>query len=305
MRQYLDLLCHIQERGAVKTDRTGTGTKSVFGYQMRFDLALGFPLLTTKKMALRPIIHELLWFLAGDSNLKYLADNSVHIWDEWPFKAYLERTHRTIPEPGSDAWKTQLSAFVEQVKTDEAFAKEYGELGPIYGYQWRNWPAPDGRHIDQIAQVIGQLKKSPDSRRMIVSAWNVADIEEMAKAGLPPCHCLFQFYVAEGKLSCQLYQRSCDTFLGVPFNIASYALLTMMVAQVCDLRLGEFVWTGGDVHIYSNHFEQVNLQLSRDPFPLARMTLNPDVKDIFAFRFEDFTLEGYQSHEAIKAPIAV
>jgi len=305
MKQYLDLLQHIQNNGAVKTDRTGTGTKSVFGYQMRFDLALGFPLLTTKKMALRSIIHELLWFLAGDSNLKYLADNNVHIWDEWPFKAYLQKTDQAVPETGSDEWNVGLSAFVEKVKTDEAFAKEYGELGPIYGYQWRNWPAPDGRHIDQITQVIKQLKSSPDSRRMIVSAWNVADIEEMAKAGLPPCHCLFQFYVADGKLSCQLYQRSCDTFLGVPFNIASYALLTMMVAQVCDLKLGEFIWTGGDVHIYNNHFEQVVLQLSREPLPLATMRLNPEVKDIFKFKFEDFTLEGYQSHEAIKAPIAV
>src|SRR3989344_1594593 len=305
MKQYLDLLQHIQNNGAVKTDRTGTGTKSVFGYQMRFDLALGFPLLTTKKMALRSIIHELLWFLAGDSNLKYLADNNVHIWDEWPFKAYLQKTDQAVPETGSDEWNVGLSAFVEKVKTDEAFAKEYGELGPIYGYQWRNWPAPDGRHIDQITQVIKQLKSSPDSRRMIVSAWNVADIEEMAKAGLPPCHCLFQFYVADGKLSCQLYQRSCDTFLGVPFNIASYALLTMMVAQVCDLKLGEFIWTGGGVHIYNNHFEQVVLQLSREPLPLATMRLNPEVKDIFKFKFEDFTLEGYQSHEASKAPIAV
>lgn len=305
MRQYLDLLRHISENGAVKTDRTGTGTKSVFGYQMRFDLAQGFPLLTTKKMALRSIIHELLWFLAGDSNLKYLAENNVHIWDEWPYKAYLQRTGQLVPATGSEEWKTGITEFIEKVKSDDAFAKEYGELGPIYGYQWRNWPAPDGRHIDQITQVIEQLRKSPDSRRMIVSAWNVADIEEMAKAGLPPCHCLFQFYVADGKLSCQLYQRSCDTFLGVPFNIASYALLTMMVAQVCDLKLGEFVWTGGDTHIYSNHFEQAALQLSREPLPLPTMRLNPAVKDIFDFKFEDFTLEGYQSHEGIKAPIAV
>lgn len=307
MRQYLDLLRHISENGAVKTDRTGTGTKSVFGHQMRFDLAAGFPLLTTKKMdkSLRLIIEELLWFLAGDSNLKYLADRNVHIWDEWPFKAYLQRTDQAVPKPGSEEWNTGIAAFVEKVKTDDAFAKEYGELGPIYGYQWRNWPAPDGRHIDQITQVIEQLKKSPDSRRMIVSAWNVADIEEMAKAGLPPCHCLFQFYVADGKLSCQLYQRSCDTLLGVPFNIASYSLLTLMMAQACGFRPGEFVWTGGDVHIYSNHFEQVALQLSRSPLPLPTMRLNPDVKSIFDFKVEDFTLEGYRSHEAIKAPVAV
>lgn len=307
MKQYLDLLHHIMENGAVKTDRTGTGTKSVFGYQMRFDLSEGFPLLTTKKMdkSLRLIIEELLWFLAGDSNLKYLAERNVHIWDEWPFKAYLQRTNQIVPKPGSEEWNTGIAAFVEQVKTDDAFAKEYGELGPIYGYQWRSWPTPDGRHIDQIANVIEQLKKSPDSRRMIVSAWNVADIEEMAKAGLPPCHCLFQFYVADGKLSCQLYQRSCDTLLGVPFNIASYSLLTLMMAQACGLRPGEFIWTGGDVHIYSNHFDQVALQVSRSPLPLATMRLNPAVKSIFDFKVDDFTLEGYRSHEAIKAPVAV
>jgi thymidylate synthase len=234
-----------------------------------------------------------------------LAENNVHIWDEWPFKAYLQKTGQTVPKVGSDEWNAGIAQFVEKVKTDEAFAKEYGELGPIYGYQWRSWPTPNGEHVDQISQVIEQIKKSPDSRRLIVSAWNVADIEEMAKAGLPPCHCLFQFYVANGKLSCQLYQRSCDTFLGVPFNIASYALLTMMVAQVCDLEPGEFVWTGGDVHIYSNHFEQVATQLAREPFALPTMRLNPEVKSIFDFKFEDFTLENYQSHEAIKAPIAV
>ncbi|MDP2838081.1 MAG: thymidylate synthase [Candidatus Moranbacteria bacterium] len=305
MRQYLDLLSHIEEHGVDKMDRTGTGTRSVFGYQMRFDLSQGFPLLTTKKMALRSIIHELLWFLRGDSNLKYLAENNVHIWDEWPYKAYLQRTGQIVPASGSEEWKVGIAAFIEKIKTDDVFAKEYGELGPIYGYQWRSWPAPDGRHIDQITQVIEQIKKSPDSRRLIVSAWNVADIEKMAKAGLPPCHCLFQFYVANGKLSCQLYQRSCDTFLGVPFNIASYALLTMMVAQVCDLEVGEFVWTGGDVHIYSNHHEQVKLQLSREPLPLSTMKINKAVKSIFDFTFEDFTLESYQSHEAIKAPIAV
>lgn len=305
MRQYLDLLKHIEEHGVDKSDRTGTGTRSVFGYQMRFDLSEGFPLLTTKKMALRSIIIELLWFLKGDSNLKYLAENKVHIWDEWPYKAYLEKTGRAIPETGSPEWKTGLAEFIEKIKSDDVFAREHGELGPIYGYQWRSWPAPDGRHIDQITQVIDQIKRTPDSRRLIVSAWNVADIEEMAKAGLPPCHCLFQFYVANGKLSCQLYQRSCDTFLGVPFNIASYALLTMMVAQVCGLEPGEFVWTGGDVHIYSNHRDQVQEQLSREPLPLPQMRLNPEVKSIFDFTPEDFTLENYQSHAAIKAPIAV
>lgn len=311
MRQYLELLRHIEEHGVDKGDRTGTGTRSVFGYQMRFDLAQGFPLFTTKKMALRSLIHELLWFLKGDSNLQYLAKNKVHIWDEWPYKAYLKRTNQTIPASDSAEWKSGIKAFVERVKTDDAFAKDYGELGPIYGYQWRNWPTPDGRHIDQITQVIERIKTKPDDRRLIVSAWNVADIEEMGKAGLPPCHCLFQFYVApataggRAKLSCQLYQRSCDTFLGVPFNIASYALLTMMVAQACNLEPGEFVWTGGDVHIYSNHHDQVKEQLSREPLPLPTMKLNPAVKDIFDFQFEDFTLENYQSHPPIKAPIAV
>lgn len=306
MKQYLALLQHIMDHGAVKTDRTGTGTKSVFGYQMRFDLSEGFPLMTTKKMFVRGIIEELIWFLQGETNIKYLVDRNVHIWDEWPFKAYLGKTGQAIPQTGSEEWNASMAAFLERMKADEGFAREYGELGPVYGYQWRNWPAPDGRHIDQITQVIEQIKRSPDSRRLIVSAWNVADIDEMAKSGLPPCHCLFQFYVADGKLSCQLYQRSCDTFLGVPFNIASYALLTMMVAQVCDLEPGEFVWTGGDTHIYSNHFEQVKLQLSREPRKLPTMKINPAVKDIFAFTIDDFTLEGYDDpHPAIKAPIAV
>lgn len=306
MKQYLDLERHIMENGVIKTDRTGTGTKSVFGYQMRFDLSGGlFPLMTTKKMFTRGITEELLWFLNGETNIKYLVDRDVHIWDEWPFKAYLEKTGQPVPKTGSEEWNARIAAFLEKMKTDAVFAKEYGELGPVYGYQWRSWPAPDGRHIDQITQVINQIKKSPDSRRMIVSAWNVSDIEEMAKSGLPPCHCLFQFYVADGKLSCQLYQRSCDTFLGVPFNIASYALFTMMVAQVCNLTPGEFVWTGGDVHIYSNHFDQVALQLSREPRSLPRMLINPDVKDIFGFKIEDFTLEGYNPYDAIRAPIAV
>lgn len=264
MKQYLDLLRKIMADGAVKSDRTGTGTKSIFGYQMRFDLNEGFPLLTTKKLHLRSIIHELLWFLAGDTNIKYLHDNKVTIWDEW--------------------------------------ASPDGELGPIYGYQWRSWSAPDGRHIDQIAAVVESLKHNPDSRRHIVSAWNVADIDRMA---LPPCHALFQFYVAEGRLSCQLYQRSADVFLGVPFNIASYALLTMMMAQVCGLKPGDFVHTLGDAHIYLNHFDQVHEQLSRTPRALPVMKLNPAVDSIFGFRYEDFTLEGYDPWPSIKAPIAV
>jgi thymidylate synthase len=264
MRQYLDLMRHVYDNGAIKTDRTGTGTKSVFGYQMRFDQAEGFPVVTTKKLHLRSIIHELLWFLKGDTNIKYLKDNGVSIWDEW--------------------------------------ADEDGNLGPVYGYQWRSWPTADGRHIDQISQVIDQIKNTPDSRRIIVSAWNVGEIENMA---LPPCHAFFQFYVADGKLSCQLYQRSADIFLGVPFNIASYALLTMMVAQVTGLKPGEFVHTLGDAHLYSNHMEQAALQLSRNPLPLPIMKLNPDITNLFDFTFDDFELAGYQSHEHIKAPVAV
>lgn len=305
MRQYLDLLQHIMEKGVDKSDRTGVGTRNVFGYQMRFDLAEGFPLLTTKKVPFRLIAEELLWFVAGDTQLATLAKKDVHIWDEWPYKAYLVRNNQPVPATGSDEWNAGIKAFVERIKTDEVFAADYGDLGPVYGYQWRHWPASDGKEIDQLRDVVEQIKKNPNSRRLIVSAWNPADIEEMAKAGLPPCHCLFQFYVANGKLSCQLYQRSCDTFLGVPFNIASYALLTMMIAQVTGLEPGEFVWTGGDVHLYSNHFEQVREQLSREPRKLPALRLNPAVKDLFAFRYEDFTLEGYDPHPAIKAPIAV
>ena len=264
MQQYHDLMRHVLEHGNDKGDRTGTGTRSVFGYQMRFDLSEGFPMLTTKKLHLRSIIHELLWFLQGDTNIRYLKENGVSIWDEW--------------------------------------ADESGNLGPVYGYQWRSWPAPDGRHIDQIATVVEQIKTNPNSRRMIVSAWNPALVDDMA---LPPCHAMFQFYVADGKLSCQLYQRSADIFLGVPFNIASYALLTMMVAQVCGLQAGEFIHTLGDAHLYSNHFEQARLQLSRTPKTLPTMNINPEVKDLFGFKFEDFELLGYDPDPHIKAAVAV
>ncbi|MBJ60126.1 MAG: thymidylate synthase [Flavobacteriales bacterium] len=264
MQQYLDLMTRVMNDGTLKSDRTGTGTKSVFGHQMRFDLSEGFPCITTKKLHLRSIIHELLWFLKGDTNIKYLKENGVRIWDEW--------------------------------------ADKNGDLGHVYGYQWRSWPTPDGRHIDQITQVINQIKNTPNSRRMIVSAWNVGEIDEMA---LPPCHAFFQFYVADDKLSCQLYQRSADIFLGVPFNIASYALLTMMVAQVCDLKVGEFVHTLGDAHIYSNHFEQTELQLSRHPRPLPKMIINKQIKSIFDFKYEDFRLEDYDPHPHIKGKVAI
>lgn len=304
---YLDLLEHIIKNGATKTDRTGTGTKSVLGYQMRFNLADGFPLITTKKVPIKAIIHELLWFLRGDTNLKYLADNNVHIWDEWPYKAYLKQNNLPIPEINGEEWKKGMAEFVERIKTDEKFAEEYGDLGPIYGSQWRCWPGENNVCLDQLGAAIEMIKKTPDSRRIIVSAWNVADIEEMAKAGLPPCHCLFQFYVADGKLSCQLYQRSCDTFLGVPFNIASYSLLVMIIAQITGLETGEFVWTGGDTHIYLNHLEQANLQLSRrnDIREMPTMKINPAKKNIEDFTIEDFELVDYNPHESIKAQIAV
>lgn len=264
MKQYLDLMKHVLETGTQKHDRTGTGTLSVFGYQMRFNLQEGFPLVTTKKLHLKSIIHELIWFLKGDTNIAYLKENGVRIWDEW--------------------------------------ADEQGNLGPVYGHQWRSWPKPDGGHIDQITQVVNTIKKNPDSRRIIVSAWNVAEVEHMA---LPPCHSLFQFYVADGKLSCQLYQRSADIFLGVPFNIASYALLTMMMAQVCNLQPGDFIHTFGDAHLYNNHIEQANLQLSREPRSLPTMKINPEVKDIFQFKYEDFTLENYDPWPHIKGVVAV
>lgn len=264
MKQYLDLIDHVLRHGSVKSDRTGTGTRSLFGYQMRFDLSDGFPLVTTKKLHLKSIVHELLWFLKGDTNIKYLQDNGVRIWDEW--------------------------------------ADENGDLGPVYGAQWRSWPTPGGGRVDQIGRVIKEIKSNPDSRRLIICAWNVAEIGNMA---LPPCHCLFQFYVADGRLSCQLYQRSADIFLGVPFNIASYALLTMMVAQVTDCRPGDFVHTFGDVHLYANHLEQAKQQLGRQPLPLPRMKINPEVSDLFDFKYEDFDLQGYQAHPHIKAAIAV
>ena len=305
MKRYLELLEDIKTNGVKKNDRTGTGTISVFGRQLRFDLSEGFPLLTTKKMFLRGIIHELIWFLQGSSNIKYLGDNDVHIWDEWPYKHYLQQQGEKVPDASSEEWKTGIKKFIERIKADVAFAKKWGELGPVYGYQWRNWPTPDGGHIDQITKVIETIKNNPDSRRMVVSAWNVADIEEMNKAGLPPCHLLFQFYVSEGKLSCQMYQRSADTFLGVPFNIASYALLTMMMAQATSLKFGDFVHTFGDTHIYLNHLDQVNEQLSRQPRSLPKMKINPKVRSIFDFKIDDFELVGYDPHPAIWAPIAV
>lgn len=298
-KAYLDLLREILKTGRFKDDRTKTGTKSVFGRQIRFDLSKGFPLLTTKKVFLRGIIHELLWFLKGDGNIKYLVDNDVHIWDEWPYKYYKQRAK------GKEQKVLTKVEFIEKIKTDSKFAKKWGELGPVYGVQWRHWKSPDGQEVDQIKNVITQIKKNPYDRRLIVSAWNVSDIEEMAKAGLPPCHSLFQFYVLDGKLSCQLYQRSADMFLGVPFNIASYALLTMMVAQVCDLKAGDFVHTFGDAHIYSNHIDQVKEQLGRKPRKLPVMKINPRIKDIFKFKFEDFTLENYNPYPTIKAPVAV
>jgi len=264
MRQYLDLMRHVRENGTVKGDRTGTGTLSVFGHQMRFDLSEGFPLVTTKKLHLRSIIHELLWFLMGDSNIRYLKENGVSIWDDW--------------------------------------ADENGDLGPVYGVQWRKWPTPDGRTVDQISEIMQQLRETPDSRRIMLSAWNVGEIENMA---LPPCHCLFQFYVADGKLSCQLYQRSCDIFLGVPFNIASYALLTHMLAQQANLAVGDFVWTGGDCHLYSNHLEQADEQLGRDPLPLPKLAISRKPDSIFDYKFEDFEILNYESHPHIKAAVAV
>lgn len=301
MKQYLDLMRHIRDCGVSKEDRTGTGTRSVFGYQMRFDLAEGFPLVTTKKVHLKSIIHELLWFIRGDTNIRYLVQNGVNIWNDWPFQSWLNQTGQADDFPMyTPLWREQMKVFVERIKEDEEFATRYGDLGPVYGHQWRNFEG-----VDQLAQVVEDIKANPDSRRLLVSAWNPKDIPVMVKSGLPPCHSLFQFYVTEGRLSCQLYQRSADVFLGVPFNIASYALLTMMVAQVTGLKPGDFVHTFGDAHLYSNHLEQVEEQLGRQPFPLPTMAINPDVSDLFAFRFEDFELQGYQAHPHISAPVAV
>lgn len=301
MRAYLDLLEHILEHGVQKGDRTGTGTISVFGYQMRIPLAEGFPLLTTKKVHFKSILHELLWFLTGETNIQYLVKNGVRIWNEWPFQHYLEAMGLADQYPKySKEWKVAMIDFVARIKEEDAFAQKWGNLGPVYGSQWR-----DFNGVDQITQLIEAIKNKPNSRRLIVSAWNPKDIPAMIASGLPPCHTLFQFYVAEGKLSCQLYQRSADTFLGVPFNIASYALLTHMVAQVCELEVGDFIHTFGDVHIYNNHLEQVKLQLSREPRALPTLRINPEVKSIFDFKYEDFELENYNPHPAIKAKVAV
>ncbi len=293
MQQYHQLLQHILDNGHYKDDRTGTGTYSVFGYQMRFNLKDGFPLVTTKKVFTKAVIYELLWFLKGETNIQYLCQKGVRIWDDWPYATF---------KKSSDFGGEDIKTFAHKIATDDSFAKKWGELGPVYGSQWRSWGAADGSAVDQISNLIAQIKQNPNSRRLIVSAWNVPFIDSMA---LPPCHTMFQFYVSQGKLSCQLYQRSADVFLGVPFNIASYALLTMMIAQVCDLEPGDFVHTFGDVHLYSNHMEQAKLQLSRDCRPLPQMKLNPAVRDIFAFTYEDFELLNYNPHPAIAGEVAV
>jgi thymidylate synthase len=301
MKPYLDLMRHIRDHGIKKEDRTGTGTVSIFGHQMRFDLAAGFPLVTSKKVHLKSIIHELLWFIRGDTNIRYLVNNGVGIWNDWPYQSWLRET-------GGDKdlimyspeWTAQKRLFIERIKTDTDFADKYGDLGPVYGKQWRDFGG-----VDQLAQLVDDINVNPDSRRLIVSAWNPQDIPVMVKSGLPPCHSLFQFYVVEGRLSCQLYQRSADVFLGVPFNIASYAILTLMIAQVTGLKPGDFVHTFGDAHLYLNHMDQVNEQLSRTTFPLPTLKINPKVSNLFDFIFEDFELQGYQSHDPISAPVAV
>ena len=301
MQQYLDLVRHIRDQGVFKEDRTGTGTLSVFGYQMRFNLAEGFPLVTTKKVHLKSIIHELLWFIKGDTNIRYLVENGVGIWNEWPYQSWLRQTGRDKDyEMHSAEWKLGLKEFVERIKSDSEFAEKFGDLGPVYGRQWRNFEG-----VDQLSQVVEDIKSNPDSRRLIVSAWNPKDIPVMAKSGLPPCHSLFQFYVSEGRLSCQLYQRSADVFLGVPFNIASYAALTMMVAQVTGLKLGDFVHTFGDAHLYTNHMQQIEEQLNRNPHPLPKLIINSKVNNLVDFVYDDFQLQDYQSHPAISAPVAV
>jgi|TARA_B100001971_G_scaffold203778_1_gene219111 thymidylate synthase len=309
MKQYLELLKHIKDNGVDKEDRTGTGTRSCFGYQIRMNLSDGFPLLTTKKVYLRSIIHELLWFLSGDTNIKYLVDNNVKIWNEWPFQSYLQANGQEEQYPMySDSWQEKLSEFVERVKDDSRFAQKWGELGPVYGKQWARWEGKDGTTYNQIHQIQEELRNTPYSRRIILSGWNVSDIQELIKSTTgapPPCHTLSQYYVVDNKLSSQLYQRTADVFLGVPFNIASYALLTMMLAQVTGKELGDFVHTFGDVHIYNNHFNQADEQLLRTPRALPIMKINPEIKDIFDFKFDDFELVDYNPHPPIKAPIAV
>ncbi len=301
MKQYLDLVRHIRDHGVKKEDRTGTGTTSIFGYQMRFDLSQGFPLVTSKKVHLKSILHELLWFIRGDTNIRYLVENGVGIWNDWPYQSWLRKIGEEHLYPMySPEWKEKKKEFIQRIKDDAAFAEEHGDLGPVYGHQWRNFEG-----VDQLAQLVEDIKSNPDSRRLIVSAWNPKDIPVMVKSGLPPCHSLFQFYVTEGRLSCQLYQRSADVFLGVPFNIASYAILTLMIAQVTGLKPGDFVHTFGDAHLYSNHMDQVEEQLSRTTFPLPTLKINPEVDNLFDFVYEDFELLDYQSHGPISAPVAV
>lgn len=301
MKQYLDLVRHIRDHGTIKEDRTGTGTVSIFGYQMRFNLADGFPLVTTKRVHLKSILHELLWFIKGDTNIKYLVQNGVGIWNDWPYQNWLRETGQAQNlQMYSSEWRLVMKEFIERIKSDDTFARQYGDLGPVYGKQWRNFGG-----VDQLTNLVNDIKTNPDSRRLIVSAWNPQDIPVMIKSGLPPCHSLFQFYVVEGRLSCQLYQRSADVFLGVPFNIASYAILTIMIAQVTGLRPGDFIHTFGDAHLYLNHLEQVDEQLSRVEFDLPELKVNPSVTSLFDFVFEDFELQNYMSHEPISAPVAV
>ena len=301
MKQYLDLIKQIRDHGVKKEDRTGTGTQSIFGHQMRFDLSQGFPLVTTKKVHLKSILHELLWFIRGDTNIRYLVENGVGIWNDWPYQSWLRETDQEAAYPMySPEWKAKMKEFIQRIKDDDEFAQQYGDLGPVYGHQWRNFEG-----VDQLAQVVEEIKANPDSRRLIVSAWNPKDIPVMVKSGLPPCHSLFQFYVTEGRLSCQLYQRSADVFLGVPFNIASYALLTMMIARACKLEVGDFVHTLGDAHLYLNHLDQVAKQLSRAPCELPRLAINMPGNRIFDLTFDDVELLNYRCHDPISAPIAV